>query len=131
MIQRAGIVAGLVVDDADQMERPCEREADLVGFRELDRFGREGECVLGAPSLMGDGCELIERFGFGLPEVVGTRQHACVERELPSPVGVVRPTRRRLVQQQTDLLLFDRQFRRCGLPHQLSSLTWPDPWPGN
>ncbi len=92
VIERAGMIARLVVDDADQMERPRERQADLIGFRELDRFRRERERVLGAPPLMSDGCELVERFGFRLAKVVGTGEHTCVECELPSPVGVDRPT---------------------------------------
>ena len=112
VIEGVRVVAGLVVDDTDEMQRPRERQADLVGFGQFDRLRRQGERILGTAALVRDRGQLVQRLGLVGTQTMGSSQHSGVECELTSPIGIGSPTLRRLVEERSNLLLLGSPCRR-------------------
>ena len=118
VIERRREVAGLVVDHGQQVQRPCQGDAELVR-RELvvggegDRLGRQRERVFALCAVVRQQRELIERFGLEGLMIACTRDDACLEDEPLRGPGVGAAEASRIIEQLAHLAcigaqLFDR-----------------------
>jgi hypothetical protein len=78
VIERFGEVGGLVVDDAEQVDRPGVDEIGTADLGDLARFHRQPERVLGIAARVGDARQPVQRFGFTGSVAFGPCDHASL-----------------------------------------------------
>jgi hypothetical protein len=104
-LERLGEVARLVVDDAQQVQRPGNGQADLVRLRQRNRLARQRERVLGATLLVRDRGEMIERLRLEYGQSVRAGENSRLECETARLVGVVGTQAGGVVEQRADPLV--------------------------